>query len=311
VITGLDDGSINLWEIATGRIQQTLLGHSDSVWGLALNSSRDRLCSGSCENDASIKEWDLETSQCLQTLRGHTSDVMTLALGCPAVSHSRSVGAKGISTRLVSGSGDRTLKVWDLRIGKCINTLQGHTGEVYAVQNYDSEGSQVVSGSGDCTIRLWELDRGGRGSAIQNFTTPPASPLRSHEPSTQPSSRTKSRSPKGTTGQSFGTSAVPNGRSSCLRILDGHQGAIRTIGVEQESKRILSGSLDCTVKLWDPERGRCLRTFTDHKDWVLSLACDSVRLVSGDSRGKVVVRDFTGVGSSEEIGGGSHSRITI
>jgi len=230
--------------VNNGLCQQVLRGHTDSVWGLALYPSKNRLYSGSCELDASIKEWDIETAQCLRTLHGHSSHVMALNLMIQG-DDDRTNNLNN-SDLLVSGSGDRTLRVWDLQSGMSVQTLRGHTGDVYTVNPW-GDGRRVISGSYDCTIRMWELRKGGR--------------------------------------------------DACPRVLDGHQGAIRTTAVISESKRIISGSYDSTIKLWDPERGICLRTLNEHKAWVLTLDSDSVRLISGDSRGKIVVRDFGAVTS--------------
>ena len=54
-------------------------------------------------------------------------------------------------TKIVSGSYDMTLKVWDLKSGECRNTLHGHTAAVICLQ-YDEE--RIVSGSADNTIKV-------------------------------------------------------------------------------------------------------------------------------------------------------------
>ena len=54
---------------------------------------------------------------------------------------------------MVSGSRDKTLKVWDLRSGRCMQTLNGHTNYVMAVAVVDEQ--RVVSGSNDRTVKLW------------------------------------------------------------------------------------------------------------------------------------------------------------
>ena len=56
--------------------------------------------------------------------------------------------------RVVSGSADETLRVWDLASGQCLHVLEGHTDEVTAVAV--AEG-RVVSGSRGQTLRVWDL----------------------------------------------------------------------------------------------------------------------------------------------------------
>ena len=59
----------------------------------------------------------------------------------------------------VSGSEDRTVKVWDLMSGTERATLAGHTGSVDAVA-MAPDGRLAVSGSEDRTLRIWDLKRG-------------------------------------------------------------------------------------------------------------------------------------------------------
>jgi WD40 repeat protein len=68
--------------------------------------------------------------------------------------------------RAVSGSWDRTLRLWDLKSGETIHLLQGHTEGVRAVA-VTADGRRTVSGSWDETLRLWDLDS---GSEITIFT---------------------------------------------------------------------------------------------------------------------------------------------
>lgn len=55
--------------------------------------------------------------------------------------------------RVVSGSRDATLRVWDIETGHCLHVLQGHVAAVRCVQ-YD--GKRVVSGAYDYTVRVWD-----------------------------------------------------------------------------------------------------------------------------------------------------------
>ena len=61
------------------------------------------------------------------------------------------------SNIIVSGSTDRTLKVWNAESGTCVHTLYGHTSTVRCMHLHDSK---VVSGSRDATLRMWDVDTG-------------------------------------------------------------------------------------------------------------------------------------------------------
>ena len=58
---------------------------------------------------------------------------------------------------IVSGSTDRTLKVWDSENGACVHTLYGHTSTVRCMHLHKN---RVVSGSRDATLRMWDIVTG-------------------------------------------------------------------------------------------------------------------------------------------------------
>jgi WD40 repeat protein len=61
--------------------------------------------------------------------------------------------------RALSGSDDRTLRLWDLDSGQCLRTLRGHSDSVRALAVLEG-GCRALSGSDDSTLRLWDLDSG-------------------------------------------------------------------------------------------------------------------------------------------------------
>jgi WD40 repeat protein len=75
------------------------------------------------------------------TLKGHTSWV-----------HAASRSPDG--SRVLTGSWDRTAKVWDSS-GAEVLTLRGHTGEVFAA-SWSPDGSRVLTGSWDKTAKVWD-----------------------------------------------------------------------------------------------------------------------------------------------------------
>jgi WD40 repeat protein len=60
---------------------------------------------------------------------------------------------------LLSGSHDKTVRLWDLATGRELQRLEGHTREVYTVA-FAPDGRRAVSGGNDRTVRLWLLDVG-------------------------------------------------------------------------------------------------------------------------------------------------------
>jgi WD40 repeat protein len=55
--------------------------------------------------------------------------------------------------KLITGSTDHTIQVWNWRSGECIRTLDGHTDGVVSL-NFDS--NVLASGSVDITVKVWK-----------------------------------------------------------------------------------------------------------------------------------------------------------
>ena len=102
----------------------------------------------------------------MNTLTGHSSGVM-------------SVSFSPDGARIVSGSDDNTVRVWDAVTGRIINTLTGHNGLVMSV-SFSPDGSQIVSGSYDNTVRVWDAVTGevtntlmGHGGPVNSVSFSP------------------------------------------------------------------------------------------------------------------------------------------
>ena len=64
--------------------------------------------------------------------------------------------------RVVSGSDDKTVRIWDMETGVEEQRLEGHSDEVSAVA-VSADGRRVVSGSEDKTVRIWDMETGELG----------------------------------------------------------------------------------------------------------------------------------------------------
>ncbi|KAF7972326.1 hypothetical protein HWV62_18430 [Athelia sp. TMB] len=200
----------------------------------------------------------------LQMLYGHDGPVT-------------SVSFSPDGSRIVSGSTDQTVRVWDAVTGRAaLPPLEGHTGAVCSVA-FSADGSRIVSGSADKTIRVWD--------ALTGRALLP--PLEGHEGTVW----SVSFSPDGrriVSGSQDSTVRVWDAATGqpALPPLEGHEQDVTCAAFSPDGSRIVSGSEDNTLRVWDALTGRAaLPPLTGHEDWVLSAAFspDGARIVSGSA----------------------------
>ena len=68
-------------------------------------------------------------------------------------------------SEVITGSMDNTVRMWNVRSGKCIQILQGHTSTVHCVHLHRKSG-YLLSGSWDQTVRVWDITTSGTYKSI-------------------------------------------------------------------------------------------------------------------------------------------------
>jgi WD40 repeat protein len=116
VATGGRHQALQVWDLEAGRVVETLMGHTKQVYCLQFDEAK--LASGS--GDHTVRVWDARSRRCELTLAGHVNSVMALQFDA--------------NFRLVSGGYDKTIRVWDLRTGRQLRTLFGHSSAVFSLQ---------------------------------------------------------------------------------------------------------------------------------------------------------------------------------
>jgi len=161
-----------------------------------------------------------------------------------------------------SASEDKTLKAWDAKTGKCLQTFYGHTGKVkrVCVQN-----NLLISGSEDKTIKIWDIET---GECLKTFT-----------------GHLKTVSALAVQGKFI----VSGSWDKCIRIwnmetlenvktLKGHDDWVNVLFIQDDL--IYSGSDDKTIKIWDLKDGECLNTLNGHRLGIFKLKIEDGKLIS-------------------------------
>ena len=160
----------HVWDLASGTRLVSLTGHERAINDLAIATLRRPMDSGptaflaTASSDATARLYDLTTFDTHLVLRGHKDSVL-----CVSASS---------TSRVVTSSQDKTLKLWDAINGSCLLTLQaGGTHDVTSI-SLSGDGLRLVAGSRDGSMRLWMMDtivETGSSWRRYNSDTPPSS----------------------------------------------------------------------------------------------------------------------------------------
>ncbi len=202
----------------------------------------------------------------LRVLSGHNDSVLCLALSADG-------------QKLVSGSADRTIKVWNLATDQEVRTLTGHTQPVLSVA-LSADGQRLASGSVDRTIKVWNL-----------ATDQEVYSLEAHADGVW-----------GVALSANGRILVSGSRDQTIKVWDpstgqkigsltGHTDYVTSVAISGDGRILVSGSFDQSVKVWDLSTGRELRTLTGHTGpvWSVALSSDKWIAVSGSADGTIKV----------------------
>ena len=285
-VSACEDGTVKVWDLDVGGEHRRHATHSRSVLGVA--ASADGRRGVSVAEDSTIIAWDLETRQVLvRELYSEFAfyHVAMFADGQGAVSASADgsldvwnldpnwVPANKYQTRIgghcqpnymenvygvaltadgqrvLSAHADKTLKVCELKTGRVLQNLTGHSECVRSVAVVAS-GEWAISASDDKTLKIWDLENGSELVTLKGHTY----------------------SVKGVALSPDGRRAVSASADQTLKIWDlesarelltltGHLGSVNAVAISPDGRRVVSASADKTIKVWDLTTGKEMATF--------------------------------------------------
>jgi WD40 repeat protein len=169
----------------------------------------------------------------------------------------------------LSGSDDRTLRLWELPGGRCLHVFHGHTNKV-ASACFSPDGRLALSGGLDRSLKIWEVETGRC--------------LRTFEGHWEPSERRDSYEPGATDAEETGRALMDfadfltkplserlrdaasdkDAVARRLQLQAGHSQLIKSVCLSPDGRLALSGGYDKTLRLWEVATGKCLHVFTGH-----------------------------------------------
>ncbi|KAJ3671152.1 hypothetical protein LUZ60_008578 [Juncus effusus] len=141
IVSGSDDQSVIVWDKQTFQLLEELKGHNAPVSSVRMLSGERVLTSS---HDGTVKMWDVRTDTCVVTVGRCSTPITSMEYDD--------------STCILAASGrDTVANVWDIRAGRQMYKLQGHTKWIRSLRMV---GDTIVTGSDDWTARVWSLNRG-------------------------------------------------------------------------------------------------------------------------------------------------------
>ncbi len=300
IAVGSGSKTVKVWDVTTGKVVKTLKGHTQVVQGVAFSPDGTRLLSGSCEGNphylgkaGEVKVWDVETEV----------EVLNLEEG----DHSGwCVAFSPDGNRLVSGSEDDSIRIWDASNGKLSRTLK-KAGGVRAV-GFNRDGRRLVSSGDDRRARVWDPATGKEllvlpehNDCVSCVAVSPDDQMIATADSSGPvrlwnATTGEQRYPSpGNDGTIHEVALTPDGRllaSACAdrnlllwhitgpkpargALLRGHPNLVRSVAFSPDGKRLISGSYDRTARIWDAASGKPLFPLEGHAAVVTSVAFSS------------------------------------
>ncbi|KAJ5935365.1 hypothetical protein N7466_004912 [Penicillium verhagenii] len=194
IISGSSDRSVIVWKFSTGqKVHQIKNAHADSV----LNLKFDHRFLVTCSKDRTVKVWNrrelsvtdedyprvckgggatypayiMDLTEMSPSLleaslaKGQIQPLAPFTLLMVIEGHGAAVNAMQLQgDEIITASGDRMIKVWNIRNGACLKTLMGHEKGIACVQ---SDGRRIISGSNDNSVRIYDHISGAQVAVLK------------------------------------------------------------------------------------------------------------------------------------------------
>ena len=213
-------------------------------------------------DDGTGRVHDAATGELVRSLTGHTVSVT-------------SVDVDAGSRRVVTGSEDQTVRIWNLDGTGEPTVLKGHQARVHAVA-FAPDG-RIASADEDGVVIIWKSGKpmhltGHEGAVLAVAFSPNGQTL-------------------ATAGADHAVRLWNASNGTTREVLEGHGDRVRALAFHPDGSRLASASQDKTVRIWDSTTGDSMLRILAHDKWVTSVAFSpdgtSLATASYDATAKV------------------------
>ena len=191
---------------------------------------------------------------CIKTFKGHTNKIVSLI--------------ELESGKLVTGSYDNTIRIWDINDKNGEEQVINETERVLSLLEFEK--NKILSGTGDNSINLWDIENPDK--IIYSF--------KGHELWVNALVKCDDNTFASASNDSK-IKIWDYYKRECISTLKGHADCILSL-ILLRNKNLCSGSADLTVRIWDLNLGECISILKGHTRWVKCvLELDNGILVTG------------------------------
>ncbi len=305
---GSSDKTVRVWNLSEKKEIRSLGGHQGPITALALRSDGKGKLLASASEDRTVRLWDPAEGKEVRSIAAHEGPVLALAFTPDG-------------KRIVSGSADKTLKVfgaddgaavaafstpaevraasgtadglffsggagkeirqWRSSNAAALKTLTGHGDIVHSVA-VSPDGNTVASAGADKTVRLWNLAEGKETRSIN-----------AHGASVYCVAFSTDGKFIASGGYDKLVKVWNVADGAEVKKFEGHIEGIFAVAFSPDGGSVLSGSSDRTIRRWSIAEGKEIQSFAGHPGWVsdFRLVPGKQRLVSVDFGGHLIVWD--------------------
>lgn len=185
LITGSQDKTVKRWDIGaqSGKVPRaayTRKAHDKDINAIETSYTATSSLFASASQDRTVKIWDVDSGEAIGVLRGHKRGVWAVAFSPPNMPALTTTGEGGAASTtrgmILTGSGDKTVKIWNLTDYSCLRTFEGHANSVLKVvwlpppgkDDKHKRGVQVASAAGDGLVKVWDAQSSECAATLDN-----------------------------------------------------------------------------------------------------------------------------------------------